>query len=137
MVVKRMKQLGFDPDAATYICLLSGYILQGEKTNEINLLWVEIKEQLSTQPESTPLRLTEELLNGFLIFFVKYGYFKNALDVISQMEENYFWVDEQKLRGMYKNLRRDLYKHHSQRSNKLEERMKYVEAFKVRIGLPS
>lgn len=140
-VVKRMKQVGFDPDANTYVFLLSGYILMGNKTNEILLLWAEIKEKLASSSSLTaPLKLNEELLNGFLTIFVKYGYFKNALDVIARMEERKFWADKQKYKNMYWHLHKDLYtsKHRSQRRVDMsQERRKQVEAFKTWVGLPT
>lgn len=140
-VVKRMKQVGFDPDANTYVFLLSGYILIGNKTNEILLLWAEIKEKLASSSSFTaPLKLNEELLNGFLTIFVKYGYFKNALDVIARMEERKFWADKQKYKNMYWHLHKDLYtsKHRSQRRVDMsQERRKQVEAFKTWVGLPT
>lgn len=139
-VVRRMKEVGFDLDANTYVFLLSGYILMGNKTNEILLLWAEIKEKLAAKPGSAPLRLNEELLNGFLTIFVKYGYFKNALDVIARMEERKFWVDKQKYKNMYWHLHKDLYtsKHRSQRRVDMsQERRKQVDAFKIWVGLPT
>ena len=136
--VKMMKQLGFDANAHTYVFLLGGYILVGSKTNEILLLWAEIKENLAPKDGSTPLQLTEELLNGFLTIFVKYGYFKNALDVIAKMEERKFWADKEKYRNMYWQLHKDLYtsKHRSQRRVDMsQERRKQVDAFKSWVGL--
>ena len=133
-----MKQLGFDANAHTYVFLLGGYILVGSKTNEILLLWAEIKENLAPKDGSTPLQLTEELLNGFLTIFVKYGYFKNALDVIAKMEERKFWADKEKYRNMYWQLHKDLYtsKHRSQRRVDMsQERRKQVDAFKNWVGL--
>lgn len=139
VVMKRMQQLGFHPDATTYVFLLSGYILQGGKSNEILLLWAEIKENLAPKPDGTQLRLNEELLNGFLAFFVKYGYFKHAMEVIARMEEHKFWIDKPKLKNMYWHQHRNLYtsKHRSQRRVDMsQERRKQVEAFKRWVGLP-
>ncbi|KAH7447832.1 hypothetical protein KP509_01G123400 [Ceratopteris richardii] len=140
--VKKMRQAGFEPDARTYTFLLGGYILMGSKINEILLLWAEIKERLASSPStsSTSLKLNEELLNGFLTFFVKYGYFRHALDVIARMEERSYWADKQKLRNMYWHLHRDLYtsKHRSQRRIDMsQERRKEVAAFKAWIGYPT
>ncbi|KAI5056001.1 hypothetical protein GOP47_0029522 [Adiantum capillus-veneris] len=138
--VKKMRQAGFEPDANTYTFLLGGYILMGNKTNEILLLWAEIKTRLASSSNSTsPLKLNEELLNAFLTFFIKYGYFRNALDVIAKMEEHKFWADKQKYKNMYWHLHRDLYtsKHRSQRRVDMsQERRKEVEAFKLWVGLP-
>ncbi|KAH7445512.1 hypothetical protein KP509_01G012400 [Ceratopteris richardii] len=140
--VKKMKQAGFQPDASTYTFLLGGYILVGNKTNEILLLWADIKDRMASSHLSspTPLKRNEELLNGFLIFFVKYGYFRHALDVLAKMEEQHFWADKQKLRNIYWHVHRDLYTstHRSQRRIDMsQERRKEVDAFKAWIGYPA
>jgi pentatricopeptide repeat protein len=137
--VRTMRRLGIDADANTYVFLLSGYILMGNKTNEILLLWTEIKDKLSPIDGGNPIQLTEELLAGFLTIFIKYGYFKNAMDVISKLEERNMWADKEKYKDMYWRLHRRLYtsKHRSQRRVDMsQERRRHVDAFKAWVGLP-
>eukprot|EP00249_Psilotum_nudum_P021501 c28128_g1_i2 orf=1-2175(+) len=136
--VKRMKQLGFQPDATTYNALLNGYYTHGGKTNEILLLWPEVTQLNILREGIEPLKFTKDLLDGFLHAFVRFGYFKKALDVVSKMEEQKFYVDKTKYKKLYLQYHRDLFtsSHASQRRvDKSQERRKQVGEFKNWVGL--
>lgn len=58
--MKRKEEAGFDPEANTYVFLLSGYILMGNKSNAIPLSWAEVKEKLAlSSSTTTPLKLND------------------------------------------------------------------------------
>jgi pentatricopeptide repeat protein len=138
-VVRAMKGLGLEPDAETYVSLLDGYVLVGGNTNEVLMLWAEIRAKTTDNDhDDGSLRLDLALLDGFLSFFIRYGYFNNALDAIAKMEARQLRPDKEKYRNMYWHLHRDLYtsKHRSLRRVDLsQERRQQVDAFKRWVGI--
>lgn len=131
--LKRMRSLGFIPNAQTFHSMVTGYAAIGGKYAEVTELWVEMKSLAKT----TPLKFDQELLDSVLYTFVRGGFFSMANEVVALMEKGKMFVDKFKYRTLFLKYHKTLCKGKASKYQTEEQasRREAVITFKNWVGL--
>ncbi|EPS67118.1 hypothetical protein M569_07652, partial [Genlisea aurea] len=130
--LKKMRSLGFVPNAQTFGSLVNGYAAVGGKYLEVAGLWGQMKSC-----GQAGMEFDVELLDSVLFTFVRGGFFTRANEVAEMMEEGEMFVDKYKYRSLYLKYHRALYKGKAPKFQKESElrRREAALAFKKWVGL--
>lgn len=130
---KKMKSLGYFPNAQTFHSLVMGYAAIGTKYTEVTELWGRMKALAS----SSRMKFDQELLDAVLYTFVRGGFFIRANEVVDMLESGNLFVDKYKYRTLFLKYHKTLYKGKAPKFQ-TESQMKRREAalnFKSWVGL--
>ncbi|GAV82890.1 PPR domain-containing protein/PPR_2 domain-containing protein/PPR_3 domain-containing protein [Cephalotus follicularis] len=131
--LKKMRSLGYTPNAQTFHSMVTAYAALGGKYIEVTELWGEMKSLAS----STSMKFDQELLDSVLYTFVRGGFFYRANEVVGMLEKVNMFVDKYKYRTLYLKYHKTMYKGKAPKFQ-TEAQLKKREAalaFKKWIGL--
>ncbi|KAL7592285.1 hypothetical protein Lser_V15G33642 [Lactuca serriola] len=95
--LKKMRSLGYTPNAQTFHSLVTGYAAVGGKYTEVTELWGEMK----VLGLYHGMKFDQELLDSVLYTFVRGGFFIRANEVVEMMEKGKMFVDKYKYRMLF------------------------------------
>nr|XP_043628958.1 pentatricopeptide repeat-containing protein At1g03100, mitochondrial [Erigeron canadensis] len=95
--LKKMRSLGYAPNAQTFHSLVTGYAAIGGKYTEVTELWGEMKVLAFYHG----MKFDQELLDSVLYTFVRGGFFIRANEVVEMMEKGKMFVDKYKYRTLF------------------------------------
>ncbi|KAJ7553985.1 hypothetical protein O6H91_06G121200 [Diphasiastrum complanatum] len=136
--VKKMVQSGVRPTGMTYLHLARGYFVN-HKVAELLSLWLEIRLASEDKAGVQGVKMEKEMLDFFLVTFVKGAYFQRAQDVVTYMDTNMIPVDKEAYKSLFLQLhaKRFTSKHKSRRRvDRRAEQLREMESFKAWLGLP-
>lgn len=131
--LKKMRSLGYAPNAQTFHSMVTGYAAIGGKYTEVTELWGEMKSFAS----ATSMKFDQELLDSVLYTFVRGGFFSRANEVVGMMEKGNMFIDKYKYRTLFLKYHKTLYKGKAPKFQ-TEAQLKKREAaltFKSWVGL--
>ncbi|EYU39739.1 hypothetical protein MIMGU_mgv1a020797mg [Erythranthe guttata] len=132
--LKKMRDLGHNPNAQTFHSMVTGYAAIGGKYIEVTELWGEMK---SFAFSSGLMKFDVELLDAVLYTFVRGGFFVRANEVVEMMEKGGMFVDKYKYRALFLKYHKNYCKGKTpkiQTENQLRKREAAL-AFKNWVGL--
>jgi pentatricopeptide repeat protein len=130
---KRMREKNIRPTCHTFCHILCGYSSMGMH-REITILWGEVKRRV----EYGDLDVDRDLLDSFVLNFLKGGYFSRVMEVIICMSNHNMYCDKWKYRHAFLKLHRNLYRNLSSLHDKTEaqnKRIEDVQAFRSWVGI--
>lgn len=131
--LKKMRSLGYLPNAETFHSMITGYAAVGGKYLEVTELWGEMKVIAFTKK----MKFDQELLDSVLYTFVRGGFFIRANEVVKMMEKGNMFIDKYKYRTLFLKYHKTLYKSKAPKMQ-TEAQLKRREAgltFKRWVGL--
>ncbi|TVU39055.1 hypothetical protein EJB05_12458 [Eragrostis curvula] len=130
---KRMREQNIKPTCHTFCHILCGYSSMGMH-REMTILWGEIKRRV----EYGELDVDRDLLDSFVLNFLKGGYFARVMEVITCMLNHNMYCDKWKYRHVFLKLHKNLYRNLSSLHDKTEaqrKRIEDVQAFRLWAGI--
>ncbi|CAN0913926.1 Pentatricopeptide repeat-containing protein At1g03100, mitochondrial [Linum grandiflorum] len=105
--LKKMRSLGYTPNAETFHSMVTGYAAVGGKYIEVTELWGEMKSIASA---TSSMKFDQELLDSVLYTFVRGGFFTRANEVVDVMEKGKMFIDKYKYRTLFLKYHKTIYK---------------------------
>ncbi|KAK3127406.1 hypothetical protein QOZ80_7AG0572870 [Eleusine coracana subsp. coracana] len=130
---KCMREQNIRPTCHTFCHILSGYSSMGMH-REITILWGEIKRRV----DFGDLDVDRDLLDSFVLNFLKGGYFTRVMEVIICMKNHNMYCDKWKYRHVFLKLHKNLFRNLSSLHDKTEaqnKRIEDVQAFRSWAGI--
>lgn len=128
---KRMDFLRFEPNAQTYLSLISANV-SAEKCFGVLLLWIDVKRKMSVGRD-TKLKLDTSLADAFLYGLVKGGFFDAVMEVVGKSQEAKVYVDKWRYKHAFMENHRNLKASRLRKRN--SKKMEALIAFKNWVGL--
>ncbi|KAK8916045.1 Pentatricopeptide repeat-containing protein [Platanthera zijinensis] len=131
--VKRMQQKNIQPTIQTFSYLLNGYSSL-KMYRQIAIFWGEIKRRL----EDGVSPIDQDLLDCFLMNFLRGGYFKSAVEIANYMTRYNIFADKWKYKNEFLKFHKNLYRNLKTAHAKTDaQRMRFenVQAFRKWVNI--
>ncbi|KAG9452519.1 hypothetical protein H6P81_005423 [Aristolochia fimbriata] len=132
-VFQKFQRVKLRPTVQTFSFLVDGYSSLC-MYRKITILWGETKRRI----ETGDLAVNRDLLECFLLNFIKGGYFERVMEIAGYMTRNSLFVDTWKYKQVFLTLHKDLYKRlkaSQARTEAQSKRLEHVQDFKKWVGI--